>query len=346
MALAGFAGRGNAAWVEHTRYTEARLQLDSEGTASETVLRGDGCAHPDGRQQALPGSRSLPPMGASSFGSAFGAVDLSADPGALREYLARVRAVPAVRTAKRESFALLRAAPGHRLLDLGCGQGDDVRELAETVGQAGLVVGVDKSEVLIEQARRLTPPERGWIEFACAEANALPFAEASFDACRANRTIQHVADADVALAELARVTRPGGSVVISEMLNALDLPGDEPDPIAGEVLARFWSEEERRGWIGFLLPPLLQRAGLSGIELHRRRERLTSFADAELLLQLPKLCAEAVAASALKEADARTWLEALERDFAAGRAALESEFFHLKASKPRAPSTTTADSGA
>lgn len=273
-------------------------------------------------------------MGASSFGSAFGAVDFSADPDALAEYLERVSDVAAVRAAKQESFALLDASSGRRLLDLGCGQGDDVRELAQIVGPDGLVAGVDKSEVLIDQARRRTPAELHWIEFACADANALPFPETSFDGCRADRTIQHVPDADVATAELARVTRPGGSVVISEMYNVLDLPGRQSDPIAHEVLGRLWSAQERRGWIGFLLPPLLEQAGFSDIRLHRRRERLASFVDAALLLQLPEMCAVAVSARTLGETDARAWLEALECDFAAGRAALQADFFHVTARKP------------
>ena len=280
-------------------------------------------------------------MGASSFGSAFGAVDLSTDPDALTEYLVRVRAVLPVRNAKAESFALLGASQGDRLLDLGCGQGDDARELAQIVGPSGGVVGVDKSNVLIDLARRCTPPELHWIEYVCADATALPFPDGTFDACRADRTIQHVADADVALAELARLIKPGGSVVVSEMFNALDLPDAEPDAIAHEVLGRFWSADERRGWIGFLLPPLLERAGFIDIQLHRRRERLTSFADVAVLLQLPELCAAAVAARTLEQSDARGWLESLERDFAAGRAALESEFFHLKAHKPGARNTTS-----
>jgi SAM-dependent methyltransferase len=249
-----------------------------------------------------------------------------------------------VRAAKTESFALMGASGGHRLLDLGCGQGEDVRELALTVGRTGLVVGVDKSQILIDEARRRTPPEQRWIEFVCADANALPFPDASFDACRADRTIQHLADADVALIELARVTKPGGAVVVSEMFNSLDLPGDESNPIAREVFGRFWSDEERRGWIGFLLPPLLERAGLNEIQLHRRRERLTSFADTALLLQLPELCAAAMAARTLEPADARGWLEGLERDFETGRAALSSEFFHLRARKPEGSSTGSATS--
>jgi SAM-dependent methyltransferase len=249
-----------------------------------------------------------------------------------------------VRAAKRESFALLEASAGQRLLDLGCGHGEDARELARTVGESGEVVGIDKSEVLIDRARRCTSPEDRGVEFVCADATALPFADASFDACRADRTIQHLRDADAALAELARVTKPGGVVVVSEMLNLLDVPGDEPGPVAREVLGRFWSDEERRGWIGFLIPPLLERAGLGDIQAHRHRERFTSFADAALLLQLPELCAAAVAAGAVDQADARDWLESLGRSFAAGQAGLESNFFHFTARKPGVGTTTTATS--
>lgn len=332
------------AGLEDSGQAEVRPQVDAEGTTGEAAWGCDVCPGDHGHRQPARGFRSLLSMGASSFGSAFGAVDLSADPDALAEYLGRVSSVPAVRAAKRESFALLCAADGHRILDLGCGDGEDVRALAPVVGPSGLVVGLDKSNVLIEQARRVTPPEQSWVEFICADANALPFADASFDACRADRTIQHLADADVALAELARVTRAGGVIVLSEMFNALDLPGDEPDPIAREVLARFWSEDERRGWIGFLLPPLLERAGLVDVQLHRRHERLTSFADTALLLQLPELCAAAVSDGALEPAAARRWLTDLERDFAAGRAGLESDFFHMKARRPQQSSATTATS--
>ena len=273
-------------------------------------------------------------MGASSFGSAFGAVDRSTNPEALGEYLDRVRALPAVLGAKRDSFALLGAAAGQHLLDLGCGQGEDVRELAHIVGAGGRVVGIDKSEVLIHLAQRAASPELSWIEFRSADANALPFPDASFDGCRADRTIQHVGDADVALAELARVTKSGGAIVVSEMLNRLDFAGDVPDPIVREVLGRFWSDEERRGWIGFLLPPLLRRAGFTEIQLHRHSTRLTSFADMVLLLQLRELCDAAVMAQSLERADARAWLRNLERDFAEGRIALESDFFQIKARKP------------
>lgn len=273
-------------------------------------------------------------MSNPSFGSGFAAVDLSADPGALREYLDRVRALPAVTAAKRESFSLMEVGEGHRVLDLGCGPGDDARELGHIVGRNGAVVGVDKSELLVAEARRSTAEEQNWVQFVCADANALPLRDGSFDSCRADRTIQHVPDADVALAELSRVTKPGGVVVVSEMQNRLDLGGAEPDPITHEILSRFWSEDERRGWMGFLLPLLLARTGFTDVEVHSRPTRLTSFDEVAVIVQLRELCAATVTAGAVESAYAQTWLAALERDFTAGRAALDSVFMHLKARKP------------
>ena len=81
------------------------------------------------------------------------------------------------------------------------------------------------ARVLIAEARRTPAARERGATFVVADATALPFADGRFDACRADRTIQHIPDADVAVAEMARVTRPGGTVVISEMLTGLDLDG-------------------------------------------------------------------------------------------------------------------------
>lgn len=107
--------------------------------------------------------------------------------------------------------------PGQRVLDIGCGTGGPAVRLAERTGVS--VVGVTVSE---EQARRAT--ERAAragvadrVEFHHADAMALPFDDGSFDGTFALESIMHVPDRAVVLAQAARVLRPGGRLVLTDV---------------------------------------------------------------------------------------------------------------------------------
>jgi ubiquinone/menaquinone biosynthesis C-methylase UbiE len=95
---------------------------------------------------------------------------------------------------------LLEPASEQRLLDVGCGSGDDVRALARRVAPSGCVIGIDISEAMIGQARKQNAVP--CVDYCVADAHALPFADASFDAARVERVMQHVEDPDKALAEM------------------------------------------------------------------------------------------------------------------------------------------------
>lgn len=97
---------------------------------------------------------------------------------------------------------------GKRLLDLGCGEGGYCRALAE---RGADVVGVDGSPRLIEIAK-----ERGGkIEYICANANDLKIDEKAFDVVLAAMSLMDVEDYEGSVAEIARVLRPGGRLVMS-----------------------------------------------------------------------------------------------------------------------------------
>jgi SAM-dependent methyltransferase len=102
----------------------------------------------------------------------------------------------------------LRLAPGATLLDAGCGGGHFV-SLAVERGLAA--AGVDASAALIEYARRSNPAA----DLRVGDIEAVPFADASFDAVTAFNSIFYAQEPRAAIAELARVTAPGGSVVVT-----------------------------------------------------------------------------------------------------------------------------------
>ena len=198
--------------------------------------------------------------------SDYGQVDATADPETLVAYLEHYAAVPAIRAAKERSYALLDAGPGDRVLDVGCGPGQDVRALAALVAPGGTATGIDHSRVLVAMAERraqeLGVPGR----YVVGDATALPFADAAFDACRADRVLQHIPAPERALAELRRVTRPGGRVVVTEATSAVERGG--PLPAVTERLMQR-SSAEHRGWVGTFLPVLLRRAGFADVVAKR-----------------------------------------------------------------------------
>jgi SAM-dependent methyltransferase len=139
-------------------------------------------------------------------------VALAFDPELLAkmEVLYRTRDVVRRRRLVREA---LRPAPGERIVDIGCGPGFYVSELAHEVGEAGAVVGVDSSGTMLGAARARCR-ELGNVELLEADASSLPLAGGSFDAALSVQVLEYVADIQAALAEVRRVLRPGGRLVV------------------------------------------------------------------------------------------------------------------------------------
>jgi ubiquinone/menaquinone biosynthesis C-methylase UbiE len=158
----------------------------------------------------------------------FSNVDASARADDLVDYLGRLARMLDV--YRREDYPQLQLAPGARVLDVGCGAGEVCVELAARVGSAGRVAGVDPSAAMIEAARQRTAGVAPPIDLREASIYALPFADASFDAVRAERVFQHLDDPDAGLREMIRVTRPGGRVMVIDPDHSQGGLGlDDPD---------------------------------------------------------------------------------------------------------------------
>jgi len=150
------------------------------------------------------------------------------------------------------------------VLDVGCGVGDDVRDLANLIGDSGRVVGVDFSGAMIVEAKKRYYTAKLPIEFVEGDAQHLTFPNASFDRCRTERMLMHLDDPEQALAEMVRVVRPGGKVVVFDFdWDTLFI--DSPYKETTRKFVREYSDGLKHGWIGRRLPRMFQTAGLTEI---------------------------------------------------------------------------------
>ena len=122
------------------------------------------------------------------------------------------------RAAELEAQVLAFVQPrgDERVLDAGTGAGALALALAPHVAE---VVGVDVEPELLARARERAPANATFEE---ADATRLPFADASFDLTGTLRTLHHVHRPELVVAELARVTRPGGHVLVVDQLAPVD----------------------------------------------------------------------------------------------------------------------------
>jgi len=109
-------------------------------------------------------------------------------------------------------------APGDAALDVCCGTGDLALELAGRVGDRGRVVGCDFAERMLDVAREKAAARGlGAVRFEWADALDLPYDEEAFDAVTVGFGVRNLADLDRGLAEMTRVLRPAGRLVILEI---------------------------------------------------------------------------------------------------------------------------------
>ena len=148
---------------------------------------------------------------------------------------------------KRFTIQHANARPGQVILDLAGGTGDLAREFARIVGSRGYVVLADINAAMLEHGRRrlVDAGVAGNVELAQVDAEALPFADNTFDRVSIAFGLCNVTDKETALAEMQRVLKPGGKVLILEFSRpasaiapAYDLYSFKVLPLLGKLIAR------------------------------------------------------------------------------------------------------------
>ncbi|MEV0029028.1 methyltransferase domain-containing protein [Nocardia sp. NPDC050793] len=164
-----------------------------------------------------------------------------------------------------ELIARSGAAPGNRVLDIGCGPGDLARALATRVGPEGEVVGRDPSPQMIAYATARTKQPNCRFELGPAQTLDLP--DASFDVVTCTFVMHHIPEAqrEAALAHMYRVLRPGGRLLLADTH-----PTGRVLPAAIRAMSRFAARRTHDTAADHHADPL------AAIDIRRYREPLSA----------------------------------------------------------------------
>jgi ubiquinone/menaquinone biosynthesis C-methylase UbiE len=120
------------------------------------------------------------------------------------------------------ALALTRVPAPRRVLDVGCGTGYVLRELAARRPQAAEFLGIDAAPAMIEVARAAADDER--LAFAAGTAERLAAADGRYDLVLSTTSFDHWADQAAGIRECARVLAPGGTLVLTDQFSVLLRP--------------------------------------------------------------------------------------------------------------------------
>lgn len=178
------------------------------------------------------------------------------------------------RRRRRLVRTALDAAPGQRILDLGCGPGFYCAELLDEVGPDGLIVGVDSSPQMLALAAQRCAGHPN-VELTEADATALPVPDASFDAALCVQVLEYMPDVSAVLAELHRAVRPGGRIVLWDV-DWATVSWHSADPTRMQRVLTAWDEHLVHPSLPRTLAPAMRAAGFTDVAMEAH-----SFATSE-----------------------------------------------------------------
>lgn len=157
------------------------------------------------------------------------------------------------------------AEPGQRLLDVGCGPGFYVAEMAAVVGDAGHVTGVDPSPDMLAAASRRNAGHTN-VTLVEGQAIDLPVDSGVFDTAYSVQVLEYVPDTAAALLELYRVLRPGGRLVIWDVdWDTVSWHSDDPERMRRVLEA--WDDHLAHPALPRVLVPAMAQTGFEDVRV-------------------------------------------------------------------------------
>jgi len=264
--------------------------------------------------------------------SGFSKVNSSHDPGVFISCLQTLSSLPYFQGYKKKSFQLLEIKEDSKILEIGCGLGQDAIALSQLMGNKGVLVAFDSSRKMIEAARK-GDNETAPIQFCLADGCRLPFGDGVFDGARADRVFQHILDPRNAFAEMVRTVRDNGRVVVYEpdWGTFIISPGEKE---ICSTMAQIFGDTFPSGWIGRKLPSFFREEGLEDIQINPETFFTENLNLAIQIFDLVKNAQRALDMGYVSESQADDWLDGLREADKKGRFFCSYTGFLVSGKKP------------
>jgi ubiquinone/menaquinone biosynthesis C-methylase UbiE len=265
--------------------------------------------------------------------SEFTAVDQASMPQAYVDCMDFQHHAAFVQQYKARARSLLDLQPGLHVLDAGTGTGEDARAIATCVGPTGQVIGLDVSQTMLEVAKQRSQGLDLPLRFCQADLHHLPFVDATFDRCYADKTFQHLLSPRQALTELVRVLKPGGRLVVVDPDHDTHVL-DSPYPEVTRRFLRFRSDGLRQPGIAHQQYELFQEAGLHAVTVEPLTWVTTDYETIRPMSSFIEGMRLAQDQGVVTAEEAERWITALEDAMRTGRFFHAVTYFLTAGSKP------------
>ena len=212
---------------------------------------------------------------------------------------------------RQKTLDVLKLKTGELVLDIGCGVGFLTHEMALQVGKSGKVIGLDKNPAMISHARKRCVRLKQ-TEFYEGDAGKLPVDDQTLDAVSCTQVLLYVKDVPNVLAEMRRILKPAGRIVIVEtdwrgvVLNNAD------DSLTNKIFSA-WDSAVSSPNLPVHLIPLLKKHGFSQIQVEAVPILNTEYTPSNFSYDMMKwITKNAVKQGVCNEAQRGIWLKELE----------------------------------
>ncbi len=235
----------------------------------------------------------------------FSNLDNSPEADYLIQSMDVMTSLDSIRGIKERALNAMNLREGDKILEIGCGHGEDAETLGKLVGERGSVVAVDLSSRMIDEAKKRSKQTN--VEYIVADINQLTYPDHTFSACHADRFLVSHTNINSFLKNILKLLKPGGVLCFTDVdaLSIIVAPYGRTTQIILDELHQLFVNP----YMGRILPEVFIKQGLRQVVVFPETSMIRSFRTLCKIFQFYLLAETAIKKGKLTPFEVNQWFE-------------------------------------